>query len=281
MYGKLFAQMYDGTLATKGPWEALVTFQQLIILADKEGTVDMTPEAMSRRTTIPLEVIKVGLDALLQPDPESRTPDEGGRRIVPLDPGRPWGWRIVNYAKYRAIRSAEDRRDYHRQYWRKRHATQPDSTVTQQTHPIAEVEVEVEVEKLAPSPNGEGVSSAKPPTPARQVPNCPQDQIVALYHEILQAHPRVLEWTPTRQALLRTRWREMSAPNGKRAGYTTAEDGLAWWRRFFLYVSDSPFLTGKVEGREGRPFVADLEWMIRPKNFPKVYEGRYHTGGEA
>jgi hypothetical protein len=51
MYGKLFSQMYDGTLATKGPWQALVTFQQLIILADKHGIVDMTPEAIGRRTT--------------------------------------------------------------------------------------------------------------------------------------------------------------------------------------------------------------------------------------
>ena len=54
MYGKLFVQMYEGTLASKGPWEALVTFQQLIILANRHGEVDMTPDAISRRTTIPL-----------------------------------------------------------------------------------------------------------------------------------------------------------------------------------------------------------------------------------
>ena len=56
--------MYDGTLATKGPWQALVTFQQLIILADRNGEVDMTPEAISRRTTIPLEIIEHGIKAL-------------------------------------------------------------------------------------------------------------------------------------------------------------------------------------------------------------------------
>ena len=26
MYGKVFVQMYDGTLGTQGPWQALVTF---------------------------------------------------------------------------------------------------------------------------------------------------------------------------------------------------------------------------------------------------------------
>src|SRR5690348_6603342 len=104
MYGKLFAQMYDGTLGTKGPWQALVTFQQLIILADKAGVVDMTPDALARRTTIPLDIITVGITELLKPDPDSRTPDEEGRRIVTLAADREWGWRIVNYEKYRRIR---------------------------------------------------------------------------------------------------------------------------------------------------------------------------------
>ena len=96
MYGKLFEQMYDGTLATKGPWEALVTFQQLIILADKDGNVDMTAEAISRRTTIPLTIIQEGLRGLILPDPQSRTPTEDGKRITPLSPDRDWGWHIVN-----------------------------------------------------------------------------------------------------------------------------------------------------------------------------------------
>lgn len=122
MYGKLFATMYDGTLGTRGPWEALITFQQLIILADQDGVVDMTPEAISRRTTVPLEIVAKGLAALAQPDPDSRTPDEDGRRIVKLSDSRAWGWRIVNYAKYRAIRTAEERRAYMRKYQRERRA---------------------------------------------------------------------------------------------------------------------------------------------------------------
>lgn len=122
MYGKLFQQMFDGTLATTGPWEALVTFQQLVILADRHGIVDLTPEAISRRTTIPLNIIQKGVAALERPDPESRTPDEGGCRIVRLSDSRPWGWRIVNHAKYRAIRSQEERREYMRQYQRERRA---------------------------------------------------------------------------------------------------------------------------------------------------------------
>jgi len=112
MYGKVFSSMYDGTLATRGPWQALVTFQQMIVLSDRDGVVDMTSEAIARRTSIPLEIIDAGIAALMQPDPRSRTPAEEGRRIVPLEDHRDWGWQIVNHAKYQAMRSAEERREY-------------------------------------------------------------------------------------------------------------------------------------------------------------------------
>jgi hypothetical protein len=114
--------MFDGSLVAHGPWQALVTFQQFIILADKEGVVDMTPTAISGRTSIPIEIIQTGIAALEEPDPDSRSPDEEGRRIVRLSDTRTWGWRIVNIAHYRKIRSQEERREYQRNYARKRRA---------------------------------------------------------------------------------------------------------------------------------------------------------------
>lgn len=104
--------MYDGTLASKGPWQALVTFQQMIVLADQDGVVDMTAHAIARRTSIPLEIIERGIETLMEPDPHSRTPDDEGRRIVLLEDHRNWGWQIVNHKKYRDWRKAEDRREY-------------------------------------------------------------------------------------------------------------------------------------------------------------------------
>ena len=115
-YGKIFTQIYDGSLY--GQWEALVTFQQLIVLSNKDGEVDMTPQAIAARTSIPLDIITRGLEQLAAPDERSRTPDEQGRRIVLLDTHRNWGWRIVNFAKYRDIRSAEERREYFREWKR-------------------------------------------------------------------------------------------------------------------------------------------------------------------
>ena len=102
MYVKISQQIYDETLATGDPWEALVTFQQLLVLANRNGVVDIAPVAISRRTTIPIEVILKGLQVLIQPVPGGRTPEFEGRRIVPLCDHRQWGWRILNYTKYRA-----------------------------------------------------------------------------------------------------------------------------------------------------------------------------------
>jgi len=96
---------------------------------------------------------------------------------------------------------------------------------------------------------------------------CPQQEIITLYHELLPMCPRVREWTKNREGLLRARW-----------GANSDRQTLDWWRRFFAYVSSSTFLTGQSEPSQGRPpFVADLEWLISPKNFAKVIEGRYEN----
>lgn len=125
MYGKLFSSMYDGSLAMVGPWEALVTFQQMVILADYEGFVDMTAEAISRRTIIPLEIIKKGIAELEAPDPQSRDVTNEGRRIERISDNRDWGWKVLNYTKYRQIRNAEERRAYMRDYMKAKRAAKP------------------------------------------------------------------------------------------------------------------------------------------------------------
>lgn len=115
MYGKLFASIYDGTLY--GHWQAIVTFQQMIILCDADGILDMTPQALAARTSIPLEIIVEGIKQLEKADPHSRTPGEDGKRLELMDTHRPWGWRIINHRHYRQLVSAQDRREYQKRYY--------------------------------------------------------------------------------------------------------------------------------------------------------------------
>jgi hypothetical protein len=109
VYGKVFGSIYDGTLY--GHWEAIVTMQQMIVLADPNGVVDMTVAAISARTSIPKKIIEKGIGFLEEPDPFSRTPGEDGRRIVLMDEHRPWGWRLVNHWKYMKLRNMEQKRE--------------------------------------------------------------------------------------------------------------------------------------------------------------------------
>lgn len=105
--------MYGGTLY--GNWEAIITLQQLVIIADDEGLIDMTPPAISAKTSIPLEIIEKGIKVLSEEDKYSRSSKEDGKRIVLIDPDRPWGWQIVNYKYYRDLASREDKKQKDRQ----------------------------------------------------------------------------------------------------------------------------------------------------------------------
>ncbi|ABO59663.1 YdaU family protein (plasmid) [Burkholderia vietnamiensis] len=130
---------------------------------------------------------------------------------------------------------------------------------------------------LFESDQSDGV--VRPPRPADAIPACPQQEIIALYHELMPSNPRVLTWNKEREALLRTRWREMAVTRSDQLGegYKTTEQGLAWWKHFLSHCGNSAFLSGRTPPRgDSAPFVASLEWIVRPKNFAKILEGNYH-----
>jgi uncharacterized protein YdaU (DUF1376 family) len=127
--------------------------------------------------------------------------------------------------------------------------------------------------KENPSQNPESNShreASKPSAYSSADAACPHAEIVALYHELLPASPRMKVWDGTRQANLRARWREDSK-----------RQSLDYWRRFFAHVAASPFLTGQVTSGDRKPFFAALDWLVKPENFAKVIEGRYHDRSNA
>lgn len=146
MYGKVFESIYDGTLY--GHWEAIVTMQQLVVLASADGVVDMTPQAIAARTSIPLEIITKGLKTLSEPDPYTRTPGEEGRRIVLLDAHRPWGWRLVNHGKYKRLRNMAEKREADRQRQSEKRSKSKDvAIVSQNVAKVAHTDADTNTEK--------------------------------------------------------------------------------------------------------------------------------------
>ena len=112
IYAKLFSSLYQGTL--RGCADEILVFTNLLAHADSTGLVDKHWRAISEETGISEERVKAAIHNLESPDPESRSPEEGGRRIIPIDEHRAWGWQVVNHGKYRSIRSEEDRREQNR-----------------------------------------------------------------------------------------------------------------------------------------------------------------------
>jgi len=110
MYVKVFRTIFDGSLY--GKFEPTVVFLAMLVLAERNGNVDMTAEAIAARVGYPLAIVKRGLEELEKPDPASRSPEEEGRRIIRLDEHRAWGWKITNYEKYDKIRTAAERQEY-------------------------------------------------------------------------------------------------------------------------------------------------------------------------
>jgi hypothetical protein len=273
MYGKLFSSMYDGTLY--GNWKALVTFQQMIILCNRDGVIDMTPQAIAARTSIPLEIIKDGIDALEKPDEYSRSPDLDGRRIERLDDRRPWGWRIVNHAKYRALVAEEEKRQADRERIASKRAAEAArlpgqgsaelSTSANESATCRDAsQVVASVANVAHA-EAEADKNSRPQK-RTEVPTFHQ-LVIDAYHELLPNLPQVRKWTKQRRKLLDSRIAEKLA-EGKPA------DTIVYWHGFLEKVGASDWLCG----RKGK-WRASLPWLLGHKgdrdNFLEVIEGNY------
>jgi len=111
--------------------------------------------------------------------------------------------------------------------------------------------------------------------PESKIPFCNHQEVIELYHKHLPTLRRVEVWNETRKGYLRQRWREVADELMKTKAIDSS-DVLGWFGEFFEHIGSSKFLTGKVNDKSGRSFAADLEWILKPSNFAKIVEGKYH-----
>jgi uncharacterized protein YdaU (DUF1376 family) len=109
----------------------------------------------------------------------------------------------------------------------------------------------------------------------KKLPDCEHKGVIELYHQWLPTLRKVEVWNATRQGYLRQRWREVAEELAQEKPIDTSHV-LNWWGDFFQHIGKSKFLTGKVNSKDGRAFTADLEWILKPSNFAKIVEGKYH-----
>jgi hypothetical protein len=112
MYVKIFSQILDSSIARDSGMRRM--FQDLLILANSDGIVDMTYFAIAQRLVLPEEEVRKQIAKLCKPDPESRSHADQGRRLVKLDKRREWGWLIINYQRYRNLTDEDTRKEQDR-----------------------------------------------------------------------------------------------------------------------------------------------------------------------
>ena len=108
---------------------------------------------------------------------------------------------------------------------------------------------------------------------ASRIPACPYKKLVDLYHEVCPMLPTVTVLTPGCKTQLKARWTEIY-----REEHCTSEaECMENFRFIFNRVAASRFLTGRTDPGPGRsrPFVANLDWLIKAANSDKVCENRY------
>jgi hypothetical protein len=131
-YTPLFGSLSTGTLC--GKWPDIGLWPIVLSLADRHGVVDVTPAYIAGITGLPIDEVVTCMKRFGEPDPYSRSSDQGGARLVLIDPeNRNWGWRVVNHSKYaeRARKRAYDaaRTESGRDAERKREVRKPSRDV--------------------------------------------------------------------------------------------------------------------------------------------------------
>jgi len=146
---------------------------------------------------------------------------------------------------------------------------------TDRAHAVYEPPPNQEPLTINQEPNIDICPPSGEPEEKTGLPKCCHQEVIDLYHQKLPTLRKVEVWNDARKGYLRQRWRDVSQELALEKPIQT-EDVLLWWSDFFTHIGQSKFLTGRVNDKSGRAFTADLEWILKPSNFAKIIEGKYH-----
>ena len=105
MFVKLFSSILDSSIWAEDDATVRVWITMLA-MCDRNGMVWASSSGIAARARKTPEETRAALALLSAPDPDSRTLAHEGRRVERVD----GGYLVLNYAKYRETRDAEERR---------------------------------------------------------------------------------------------------------------------------------------------------------------------------
>lgn len=167
MYGKHFQSMYQGSMIGRGSaffavWGYVIS--HFIPHREHGAVVELNPKLISMLIGEKEEVVRGVIAQVCEPDPESATKAEEGRKLVRLSE---YEYRVVNGAKYRAVRDHEERKIQNRIAQQKYRMRTPNPVAVNPVTPVKDsltVPPARETLTLEPEP-------AAPPTKTEKRPN--------------------------------------------------------------------------------------------------------------
>lgn len=105
-YTKLDAGITDSTI-WQAPDATRLVWITMLAMADQNGYVGASMPGLAGRARVALASCIEAIATLEAPDEWSRTKEHQGRRIAPAE----GGWVLLNHAKYRALQTADERRE--------------------------------------------------------------------------------------------------------------------------------------------------------------------------
>lgn len=114
IYVKLHRSILDSTVWQESK-ETKLVWITMLAMASPTGYVGAAIPGIASRAGVSTEEAEAAIERLLSPDPHSRSPDFGGRRIETADRG----WLVLNYEKFRVGRDPEKRKQQNREAQRR------------------------------------------------------------------------------------------------------------------------------------------------------------------
>lgn len=116
------------------------------------------------------------------------------------------------------------------------------------------------------SPNPESLETPLPESDdsSAKAPTCPTQKIIDLYTACAPSMVQARIVTDAVRATISARWKQ-----------DPIHQNLEFWKSLFEYCEANDFLSGRKEGRGGKPFRAGLEWIVKSANFAKIVNGNF------
>ena len=106
-----FTKLFN-TIVTSTIWQeddqTRIVWITMLAISDAQGLVSAAIPGLANVAKVPVEATRKAVQILEDPDPDSRTEENEGRRIQKVE----GGWQILNYLKYRRMLNEEERREY-------------------------------------------------------------------------------------------------------------------------------------------------------------------------